>query len=89
MKSTYFAGKGPVACPAAFHTVLNNTKLIDEANGISVFKDQKLVGFLTPEESKYYLFAVDKIRGGLFSFPYGEDGGEITLEISKAIQNQA
>lgn len=36
-----------------------------ELNGTAVFKNQRLVGYLSPEESKYFLFITDGIKGGV------------------------
>lgn len=67
----------------AIHNVFNDGELVSEVNGIAVFKGEKLTGFLTPEESKYYLFAIDEVKGGLLT--YSSTGGRInsTLEISR------
>jgi spore germination protein KC len=68
----------------AIHNVINDGKPTSEANGIAVFKDKRLIGFLTPDESKYYLFAVNQIEGGVLTFASsGEDSDNISLEISK------
>ncbi len=39
---------------AAFHNVINDGELAIEADGIAVFKGERLVGFLSPEESKLF-----------------------------------
>ena len=39
-----------------------------EANGIAVFKKDKLLGYLSSEETKYFLMATDEVKGGLLTF---------------------
>ena len=51
----------------ALHTVTNNEEKTPEVNGVAVFKKDKLVGYLTPEETFYYLFVMDEIKGGALS----------------------
>ncbi len=51
--------------------------------GTAIFKGQRLVGYLSPDESKYFLFAVNKVNGGLLTFPAsGEGKDNVSLEIS-------
>lgn len=52
----------------AIHIVENNKKKVIELNGIAIFKDDKLVEFLSPEDTQYYLLAKGKIKGGLIVF---------------------
>lgn len=51
----------------AFETVENGGEMVVEASGQAVFKDKKLLGFLTAEQAKYLLFAVDGIHGGILT----------------------
>jgi spore germination protein KC len=69
----------------AFHSVINSAEPAPEANGIAVFQGDKLAGFLTPEESKYFLFAVDGVKGGILPLPEvpGVSTG-VSLEISQS-----
>ncbi|WP_310831177.1 Ger(x)C family spore germination protein [Paenibacillus pedocola] len=51
--------------------------------GTAVFKKEKLVGFLSPDETKWYLFAINKIKGGLIPVDVElENIHEVSLEIS-------
>ncbi len=60
----------------------NNGEYIAKLCGTAVFKGERLVGYLSPEESKYFLFAVGEIEGGLINFPAdGQGRDDITLEI--------
>lgn len=67
----------------AFHNADNRGEPATEAEGAAVFKGQRLVGFLTPEQSKYYLFVMNEVKGGVLTCP--STGGartNTTLEIS-------
>lgn len=69
---------------AAVRTSQNSGETICESHGIAVFKDRRLVGFLTPQESKGYLFCVGSVDGGVLTFSskgHGED--DVTLEIEE------
>jgi spore germination protein KC len=67
----------------AIRNFYNNSEYTAELNGTAVFKGERLVGYLTPDESKYFLFAVDNVKGGLLTFPaFGEGQDNVTLEIS-------
>ena len=69
----------------AFHNTKNNDKKAVEANGEAVFKGNKMIGYLSPEESKYYLFAVDGIHGGILTLSSTEEEvPDVSLEISKS-----
>ena len=77
-----FKAEGKSLVLPAIHNVMNADKLVSETNGVAVFKEKKFVGYLTPEESKYYLFAVNKIQGGVLTFSSeGNDHDNISLEI--------
>ena len=68
----------------AVHNVMNDGEPVSEVNGTAIFKDKMLIGFLTPDESKYLLFVVDGIKGGVLTFSStGEAHDNVTLEISK------
>ncbi len=68
-----------------FRNVENDDVMVVEADGEAVFKGNKLVGYLSPEESKYYLFAVDALHGGILTVSStGQNTPDISLEISKS-----
>jgi spore germination protein KC len=54
-----------------------------ELFGTAVFKRDKLVGFLNGEDSKYFLFAVNKVRGGSLIHSENLDGSneKVSFEI--------
>lgn len=75
---------------SALHKVVNDGEPACEVNGLAVFKGQRLAGFLSPEETKYFLFAIDSIKGGLFPFSSQEGGKkDATLEIYKSKTKRA
>lgn len=76
-------GTGKALALPAIHVAENNGSNAGEVNGIAVFKDQRMVGYLTEEESKYYLFAVNEIKGGLLTLPADDEIQKTSLEISK------
>lgn len=66
------------------HKTKNVNKEIPELNGIGVLKGDKLIGYLTPDQSKYALFVEDKIVGGLLTLSVTDlETDDITLEIIK------
>lgn len=68
----------------AFENVKNNNQTVVEASGQAVFKNDKLSGFLTSEQTKYLLFAVDEIQGGILTLSSNHSSvADTSLEISK------
>lgn len=68
----------------AFHCTINNEQLAPEANGAALFEDDRLMGYFTPEETRYYLFITGKIKGGSLSFALEEGLREnVALEIKQ------
>ena len=66
------------------HNVFNNGETNIEVNGTAVFKGKKLIGYISSDESKYFLFAIDEIQGGIMTLSSKGDGhDDISLEISK------
>jgi len=51
----------------AFHCVTNDKEKVPEANGIAVFKKDKLLGYLTADETRYYLLTANAINGGVLT----------------------
>lgn len=75
----YSIGLPVFFCPSEPNT---DTRHI-EANGIAVFRQDKLVGFLSPQESKYLLMADRPLKGGVLAFYIPEiTPHNISLEIS-------
>ncbi len=66
----------------ALHLIVNNVQKICELNGIAVFKQDKRVGYLTPEQSKYALFVENQVGSGILPLSMVTPGKpDISLEI--------
>lgn len=68
----------------AIRCIDNNGDEIPELNGIAVFKQDKLVDYISAKQSMFCLFILDKIQGASFSFDYVKPSGDIrpvTVEI--------
>lgn len=77
--------ENPVFALPAIHCVSNQDKKVVEVNGIAIFKSDRLKGYLSPEETRYYLFAVDEIEGGILTFPLNEkEEDSLSFEIFKS-----
>lgn len=75
---------GALSLPAIRLTDRNG-KPCAEINGTAVFRDRILAGYLSPDESKYLLFALDEAEGGLLTVQCpGDAGPNITLEVEKS-----
>lgn len=62
----------------------NGEEKVCEINGLAAFKGERLAGFLSPEETKYYLAATNKLKGGVITFSTKEgEKDDATLEIFK------
>jgi spore germination protein KC len=69
----------------AFHITDNNGKKVIELDGTAVFKDDKLAGYLSPEESKYFLIANNHCHGGILTLASSGSGApDTSLEIDKS-----
>lgn len=78
-------GQGIELTLPAFHNTMNDGEPASEVNGIAVFKGERLAGYLTPEESKYFLFVLNQLHGGVItcSSKGGDAPTDTTLEISE------
>lgn len=78
-------GKGKSLVLPAVHcreTVSGKKGLSAETNGIAVFQKDRLKGYLSPEDSMYYLFIKDEILNTAYSVPMeGETNKKISMEI--------
>lgn len=68
----------------AIRMVENDGGLSCEVNGVAIYKGPRLTGFLSAEDTKYLLFATDKVKGGLLILTPTGNVQEATLEISKS-----
>ncbi|OQB23351.1 MAG: Spore germination protein B3 precursor [Firmicutes bacterium ADurb.Bin182] len=62
---------------------VNNEEPAVQTNGVAVFKDERLKGYLSPDETKYFLFVMDEIKGGLLVFKTKEDVS-VTMEVYRS-----
>lgn len=69
----------------AIHLSKNSENKTAELDGTAVFKSDKLVGFLDTDESKYFLFIINKIKRGVITLNENSSShmDNITLEIYK------
>ena len=66
------------------HCVINAGQQAVESNGIATFDGDKLMGFLSPEETKYFLFITGKSKGGILTVnTTNKKADNISLEISQ------
>jgi len=77
----------------AVHIVSNDDKKVCELNGVAVFKADKLVNYLTSEETKYYILAKGKVKGGIITIntkikDSDTDLQNVSLEIKSSVSSQ-
>ena len=66
----------------AIHMVQNGDEEVAEINGLAVFRGDKLTGFLSAEDTRYFLMATQGDTRGALSLPHPEkEGKQIGLEI--------
>ncbi len=65
--------------------VENNGKQTTKLSGTAVFRQDKLAYVFNEEETEFFLFAIDKIKGGILNIDEGIEKGQTvtTLEIRK------
>ncbi len=67
---------------SALRNVQEGDKKSCQLDGIAVCKGDRLVGFISPEESKYALFVEDKLKGGILTLSMaGMQTDDISLEV--------
>lgn len=61
----------------------NTTEKMHALVGSAVFREDKLVGYLSGEQSKYMMYVTDQIKGGLLNLPLDEQNKDafITYEV--------
>jgi spore germination protein KC len=79
--------KGTSLTLPAVKTYVNNEIKVNRTDGIAIFKEDKLVGFLDGEETKIYLFIKNNIDGGLYNVSLGNGLTPISFEISESKTN--
>lgn len=74
-------GTGNALVLPAMRCVQNGEETVVEGNGIALFRGDRLDGFLTPGQTKFYLFMLDEIKGGVLSFPVSDPDESVSMEI--------
>jgi spore germination protein KC len=68
-----------------FKLVQNGEDKVVKSNGSAVLKDDKMIGFISPEDTQYLLFSSDEITSGVITVDYNNDGqNDISLEVKKS-----
>ena len=69
----------------AFHIAVNDGKEVAESNGLAVFQGDRLLDYLSPLETKYFLIATGKAKGGILAIAQNGAGNpDTSLEIAKS-----
>lgn len=66
----------------AFHIVENDGEKVPEVDGVAIFRGDRLVDYLTPDQTRYFLLATGKAKGGILTI--AKDGAgrpDTSLEI--------
>lgn len=72
----------------ALHLVDNDEDKVVEANGTAVFKHDKLRHYLTPEETIYFLMAIDDYRGGVLTLDVdGKPESDFCILVGDAVSD--
>ena len=73
----------------AFHNVENDKEQVIESSGIAIFKKDKLIDYLTVNESKSFLFIDDNINGGILTIDTNDDEkDDVSVEITNSSTNK-
>lgn len=68
-----------------FHNIENEDKQVIESDGIAVFNEDKLIDYLTSNESKTYLFINDNVDGGILTLDTNDDKtNDVSVEITNS-----
>lgn len=62
----------------AFRIIKNDNFYTAQSNGVYIFKEDKLIGYLSPEDTFFYLFVINEVNGGIFSMQLKEDKEDMT-----------
>lgn len=73
----------------AFHNIKNNNEQVIESTGIAVFKKDKLIDYLTVNESKDFLFVEDNVKSGVLALDINNDKtDDVSIEITNSSTNK-
>lgn len=66
----------------AFHIVENDGEKVPEVDGVAIFRGDRLVDYLTPDQTRYFLLATGKVKGGILTIAmHGAGRPDTSLEI--------
>lgn len=66
-----------------FHNTENDKKQVIESDGVAVFNKDKLIHYLTSNESKSYLFIEGNVKGGIITLDTNDDKkDDVSIEIT-------
>ena len=65
------------------HLIKTDGEEISRIDGLGIFKEDKLVGYLDGQETKAYLFLTDNIKGGIITIEQKKDGIGVRLQKNK------
>ena len=76
--------KGVELVLPAVHLTENNEEEVAEINGAAVFSGDKLIEFLSPEDTRYFLMTTERDTRGAISLPEpGDKDSKVALEIMR------
>lgn len=83
------AAQGKSAVLPAVGITENEGQKTSELSGTAVFKEDRLIDFLDGEDTKYFLFILNKVRGGLLIQKVRTESSDanVTLEIFSELTN--
>lgn len=76
-------GDGISLALPALKVTENMESRVTQLDGAAVFKKDKFEGFIDGSDSKFLLFATNKVRGGVLTVNKGSKSPDISLEIHK------
>ncbi len=72
------------------HKKMCVSRKIPELNGVGILKGDKLIGYLSPEQTKYLLYVIEKDAGGLITLSVTDmETDDITLEVFKHLVDKS
>lgn len=86
IKANREKGNNPVICAIEIINDVENLKIKDMViNSSAVFKNNKLIGYLNPEETKGLLFIKDELKSGVINVKSPKDNEDkISIEINNS-----
>ena len=70
----------------AVHLTENDGEGVPEANGIAIFRGDRLVGYDSPEDTFMFLVLKNEVKGGILTVPIAEESLEKIQEETQTVQ---